>query len=214
MLIRLLSVLGICVLAQGAQADTVTLDFTGAVTSTTDFHTFGATGSPATMSLSITADPLDAFPTTPTAVGSFSADVASGGFGYAGSDPITVEVNGFSTYISASTTGAFIATSAGETTWPDKSLATVRTVIELTFATALGSAPTTYGDLFAALADPGLTAEFRSSGSFAYNSYPQVDSTFIAAFSLTPAVPLPATVWLLGAAVGGLGIGRKLRQKA
>lgn len=187
-------------------AATTNFSFTGTVTSNTissPTYSFGNNGEAATIDFDLTAAAGELIPVGPVSGGLWNISVASPDFTYDYAGFTTDGFNdGFNDSITVSDTQMFIATSSGNFTWPGKTSSTLRTVLRVTYGTALGAAPTTYDQLIAAMQSAGTTARFATNGNFDFVDYSDFTEYSVVGTQTAP-VPLPAGAVLL---LSGLGV--------
>lgn len=211
-------------LTSAVMAATVSTDFSyaGTVTSQTvsssSGFSFGNFGDAATIKLKLTADPTMAIPSGFMSGGAAQIQVAGSDFIYDGGFVLDGFNDGFNDSIAVTNSYMFIATSSGFVTWPGEAGNTLRTSLRVDFGTALSSAPTTYGDLVAALSAQGSSASFLTNGDFLFDAgggttEAVFDEFRVEARAPVPVVPLPAGgVLILSGLVGLLSVGRKRRD--
>lgn len=173
-------------------------------------YSFGAVGAPISAMLTITATTGEALPIGFSTGGLVELSLDSADFDLLLSTSPQGANDGFSTSLEVNSTRMRLATSEGDGfDWPGiMAGSSLRSIFTVTFGTPLGGAPTTYDELIAALAAPGATAEFVTSGDFLTLDGSSFDS-LTAEFAPT-AVPGPAAALSL---LGGLGLLAGMRRR-
>ncbi len=192
-------------------AAAVTFVYAGSVASTSTSNpsaVFPAVGEAATVTLSIdgaAGDPLPMDFGTQTVL---SASLSVPGFLSAG-------FSDFLESVSFDADGVFVGTPEGMPTFVTQTFPgtfTTYSVFGLTFGSPAAAAPTTVGELIAALETPGATGLYGFSGSGPQGDSVRVEVAF--ADVAPPVIPLPAGLPVLLSALAGLGALRLARRRA